>query len=236
MLENNPSDADMSDNELSLNDYEDEIREVFYSNQKEIRNERIRQSSPTLDNMDTISQLSDKARRQTVPISQELLAKPTNCLTKEEEVIIDEFLNEPDLEYLREGYFKKSELSDLVVKAHVISQRKSAGHLAPKKRSFIYTNQSIALNVATTDDIYKSTSAVDCPNNGVLSSPNVIMVSDSNKVFAKFSKRSTFSASSTRSCDLLPEIAGDPGLSLQSSNPKVIFSNNHYNVVSVDSH
>jgi hypothetical protein len=42
--------------------------------------------------------------------------------------------------------------------------------------------------------------------------------------------RIAFSARSAKNGDFLPDVAGDPGLALQTSNPKISFSNNHYNV------
>jgi hypothetical protein len=62
-------------------------------------------------------------------------------------------------------------------------------------------------------------------------SANVILVSNSRlEKSPKPGSRFTFSARSNRSQSFLPEVAGDPGLALQATNPKISFSNHHYNV------
>ena len=101
-----------------------------------------------------------------------------------------------------------------------------------KKKSFIYTNQSIALNVATDNNTYIN----DCKDDKELRgchSANVRLISNSRQQIPKSpnpQNRVAFSAKSARSQDFLPEVAGDPGLAMRSTNPKFIFSNNHYNV------
>ena len=96
-----------------------------------------------------------------------------------------------------------------------------------KKKSFVYTNQSIALNVATDNAYINDAKDNDEAVRGCHSA-NVILVSNSRQKSPK--NRVAFSAASTRSKDFLPEVTGDTGLALQSPNPKISFSNNHYNV------
>ena len=60
---------------------------------------------------------------------------------------------------------------------------------------------------------------------------NIIVVSNSrNERSPNPGNRVAFSARSVRSRDFLPEVAGDPGLALQAANPKISYSNHHYNV------
>ena len=101
-----------------------------------------------------------------------------------------------------------------------------------KKKSFIYTNQSIALNIATDNNTYINDCKDDQDIRGCHSA-NVILISNSRQQIPKSpnpQNRVAFSAKSARSQDFLPEVAGDPGLAMQSPNPKFIYSNNHYNV------
>lgn len=211
---------------LSLNGYEDEICQVFYCNQTKIQNS-LSKCAESSDKEDVISQISSKV--ESIPVhNQQFLLQPSCSLTKDEENILEEFLNEPNIEVIYESNFSGNKAE------YIICEGKSnSGIQGGKKRSITYTNKSIALNVATLDTIYKSSTSVEMKISG---SANIIMVSDSKKAIPSHSKRTTFSATSNRSCDLLPEIAGDPGISVCSSNPKIVFSNNHYNVVSVDSH
>jgi len=97
-----------------------------------------------------------------------------------------------------------------------------------KKKSFVYTNQSIALNVATDNNAYINEAKDNDEAVRGCHSANVILVSNSRQKSPK--NRIAFSAASTRSKEFLPEVTGDTGLALQSPNPKISFSNNHYNV------